>query len=92
MITLAIINFILDLGSRFILFIAGNLLTPLNNLTSYISAFALPQTILDVYGLVTYFLPMTTIAILLSFTVVIILLKTFVSAIHFLGFGLIFGE
>ena len=91
MITLALINFILDIGSRFITNIFSNLFDPLNDLT-YITAFAIPQTILDTYSLVCYFLPITTIVILLGFTITLILLKSIVSVIHFLGLGIIFGE
>lgn len=91
MITLAIIDFFLDLGSSAILYFMGNLFTTFNSLTSYVTAFAIPQTILDIYSLATYFLPLTTISILLTFTVTIILAKTFISLVHFLP-GLIFGS
>ena len=91
MITLAIINFFLDLGSRFILNFLSGIVEPLNDLTSYITLFSLPQTLIDIYSLATYFLPMTTISILLLFTASLIIAKTLLSIAHF-GFGIIFGS
>ena len=90
MITLALLNFILDLGSRFIYQLMGNLFSPMTQLTSYVNAFALPQTLIDIYSNVCYFLPMLTITTLLGFTVLIILAKSFIALVHFLP-GLIFG-
>lgn len=92
MITLAVFSFILDLGSGLLNYLFSPVLQNFNELTQFITAFAIPQTIIDVYGLVCYFLPVATIAVLLILTSLIILFKTFVSVIHFLGFGLIFGE
>ena len=92
MITLAILNFILDVFSRWIFYGLNFLVGTFSSATNYLSGFSVPQTILDVLALSYYFLPMGTISILLGITIVIIIIKTGVSVIHVLSAGLFFGE
>lgn len=90
MITLTILNFILDLATNLATHIFGNLLQPMTSLSQYIQAFYIPQTILDIYANVCYFLPIGTIAILFALTALIVTAKIIMSLCHFLP-GLIFG-
>lgn len=92
MITLAIINFLLGLANSFIMNYFSNLIQPLTSLGSYIVAFQFSQTFLDVYSVVMYFLPVSTIAILFGFTCLIVIFKLVVSTLHFVGLGIVFGE
>ena len=91
MITLAIINFALSCVNAFISNYLSDLIEPLTDLATFVSAFQIPQTILDIYALVVYFLPIGTIGILFGFTVVIIIAKFVLAVIHFLP-GLLFGN
>ena len=92
MITLVILNWIIGLADSFIINLFSDLIEPLTDIGEYVIAFQLPQTFLDVYSIVMYFVPVTTIAVLWSFTCLIIVFKGIVSALHFIGLGLVFGE
>ena len=92
MITLALINFVLGVANSFIMNFFSDLIDPLTDIGSYIVAFQFPQTFLNFYSVVMYFLPVSTIGLLFTFTSCIIVFKLIVSCIHFLGFGLVFGE
>lgn len=90
MITIALIDFFLDVGSRFITNYFSGWFSTLADLGTYISAFYFPQTLLDTLSLVAYFLPLGTILTLLAFVIIIIQIKLVVSLIHFATLGLIF--
>ena len=92
MITLAIINFLLGIANSFIMNFFSNLIEPLTDLGSYIIAFQFPQTFIDFYSVVMYFLPVSTIALLFGFTSLIVVFKLIVSVLHFVGLGIVFGE
>lgn len=92
MITLAIINFILGLADSFIMNVLSDFIDPLTDIGSNIIAFQFPQTFLNFYSVVMYFVPVSTIALLSGFTFLIIIFKLLVSLIHFFGIGIIFGE
>ena len=92
MITLFILNFIIDVVNRWIFFGFNFLIQPLTTATNYISSFTVPQTLLDVMALAYYFLPMGTIFILLNITILIIVIKTVMAVIHVLSAGIAFGE
>ena len=91
MITLAIINFCLSFINSFIVNHLSNLLSPLTAIGTYISAFQVPQTVLDIYAVVCYFLPIGTIGVLLGFTGLLIIAKFILACVHFLP-SLIFGS
>lgn len=92
MITLAIINFLLGVANAFIMNHLSNLIEPLTDIGTFVAAYQIPQTFLDVYSTVCYFVPVTTIAILSVFTASIVIFKGLVSILHFVGLGIIFGE
>lgn len=91
MITLAIINFALSVVNTLITTFLSDLIEPLTDLATFVSAFQVPQTILDIYALVVYFLPIGTIGILFGFTVIIIFAKFVIACAHFLP-SIIFGS
>ena len=92
MITLALINFIIGLADSFIMNVLSDFIGPLTDIGSNIIAFQFPQTFLDFYSVVMYFVPVTTIGLLSVFTFLIIIFKLVVSLIHFFGLGIVFGE
>ena len=91
MITLAIIEFFLDLFNSLLFNLFSNFIAPLNSLSQWISAFAIPQVVLDILSLCCYFLPMTTITVLLLLTTGLISVKIILACVHFLP-GIIFGN
>lgn len=90
MITLAIIDFFLDIGSRLINNYFSGWTSSLADLGTYVSAFYFPQTFLDILGLVAYFLPLGVVVTLLAFVIVIIQIKLIISLIHFATLGILF--
>jgi len=90
MITMALVNLFLDIGSRFITNYFSGWTSTLADLGTYVSAFYIPQTLLDFLSLTAYFLPLTNVLILLGFVLVIIQIKLVIALIHFATLGLVF--
>lgn len=92
MVTLWIINLIADVVNYFLMYLFGNLIPTLSNITSFISNYSVPQTIYDVFSLVAIFLPMGTISVLALLTFVIIGIKLVIAVVHVITLGVAFGE
>ena len=85
MITLLVLNHIANLINSLYAAFFSWAIQPLTNMASTIQTFYVPQTILDVFSLANYFLPMGTISVLFGLTVIMILIKIAAAVLHFLS-------
>lgn len=90
MITLLVLNHIANLINSLYAAFFGWAIQPLTNMATTIQSFYVPQTILDVFSLANYFLPMGTISLLFGLTVIMIFIKIVASVLHFLSLGILF--
>ena len=87
MILLTIFNFLISLGNSILGLLFQNAIPVLDNLTLWVTNVSVPQTLLNIFALVVYFLPMGTISVLFGFTVTIVLTKIASSLIHLFTLG-----
>lgn len=92
LVTLWVINSIADIFNYFLIYLFGQLVPTLTNITSFISNYSVPQTIYDVFAMCAIFLPMGTISILAFFTITIVGIKFVVACIHVITLGVLFDS
>ena len=90
MITLVILNNVLHWVDSFYSSFMSWAISPITAIATYIQAFYVPQTFLDIFSIANYFLPIGTIAVLFGLTAIIILIKILAAVLHFLSLGILF--
>lgn len=88
MVTIAILNWFLDLTNNIFLTLFNPIHDFIQQLSTKIIALSIPSTIYDIFAVGTYFLPMGTVLTLLSITAMLISISIVLSFIRFiLHFG-----
>ena len=81
MIILAILNFLVGLEYAFVNTILSYSIPTFDALTLWFTNISVPQTVYNVFALVTYFLPMGTIHVL------VVVFKILTAVLHMLSMG-----
>ena len=87
MIILAILNFLVGLEYAFVNTILSYSIPTFDALTLWFTNISVPQTVYNVFALVTYFLPMGTIHVLVDFSILIVVFKILTAVLHMLSMG-----
>lgn len=92
MFTLTILNFVFTAINHLYIFIFRGAVPTLDSLNSFITNYSVPQTLIDSYSLCVLFLPIGTLSTLFTITLIIVIIKILIAAVHFLSAGLMWGE
>lgn len=92
MLTLLVLNTVLHWFDSIYSTLFSFIVEPFTNIATYVQTFYIPQTILDMFSICIYFLPIGTIFVLFFLTFQIIKVKIFFSVLHVLSGGIFFNS
>lgn len=92
MFTLTILNFIFTFLNQLYIAIFRGTVPTLDSLNSFITNYSVPQTLIDSYSLCVLFLPIGTLSTLFTITLIIVIIKILIAAVHFFSAGLVWSD